>query len=148
MPDAAITTIAEAVTTLINGATLSQTVTAQRCYIPNYDIQTTPGLQIFVLATDQVIDIANGDRSSSADTYTLKLAIYKQLTRTDGQIVTADMDAMIYFVQQVSDLLKANDIEGTGGLIATRNKPLYDPAQLDKNGTFLSVLEADYLLFR
>jgi hypothetical protein len=150
MPDSAIVTVANAVTSLITGASFELTPTAvTRCYVPNFNIEDQPGLQVFVLTMTQVIDVTGGDRSASMDVYTVTIAIYQQVSRdTGGQIVSSEVDGLLYFVQQVIDLLKANDLEGGGGLIAVRNKPVFDPAQLDKNGTFMSVIEADYLLYR
>ena len=53
------------------------------------------------------------------------------------------------FVQEVIDALKASPSLGGGAtLVAVRNQPVFDPAQLDTNGTFVSVLQADYRLLR
>lgn len=142
---AVLTDIANAVVAEIQAATLSQTPTVERVYVPVYDRASVSGLRVYVLATGQTITDAN--RAADDFEATIKVAIYKDV----NPAVIAEVDAMVAFVQEVLDLFRSNihlTAYDSAALTDLANDPVYDPAQLDQHRVFVSVITLKYTLLR
>lgn len=143
--------IQEALTDLLNTASLSQEFTAARVYIPNYSISDSPGLLVFVLGLNSVVDMDAGMRDgTNVETHTITVAVYNQIPRINGQPKSSNVDAMMVLVQELTDFIKTTPqiLEDGTTLVGIRTSPVYDPALLDSQNTFCSVLQLDYRLLR
>jgi hypothetical protein len=146
--NALLVQIADAVAAMLNDpanqAGLSQTFTAQRARVPEYDTASDSALRVFVFGLTEGIDFQT--RGLFDHQYGVKVAIYKKID-TD-----ADSDAVDYLREQVCDLIKNNQRLTVGSDLAAlssiANDPVYDPAQLDKHKTFVSVISLTYRLPR
>lgn len=153
MSQAVITTITLAVETALTAAAagFSQTFVPVRTYDPVYDSKANLGLKVFVGSINEVIDLDAGTRGGlSQDLYTVQIGVFDQIARdpTTGALSITQLDADLWLLQQIKDYFKQNTAAGDGVLIAIRNAPVYDRAQLDKTGTFYSIISLDYRLLR
>ncbi len=143
---AVLTDIADAVVAELEGATLSQTPTVERVFVPSYDRAKVSGLRIYVVATGQAI--SDFTRGSDEFDYTVRLGIYKPVTLA---AMTTECDAMVAFVEEVIDLFRSNDrltSYADAALVGISNEPAYDPAQLDQHHVFVSLVTLTYRLVR
>jgi hypothetical protein len=149
---AVVTEITDAVVAEIEGATLYHSPTVQRVYLPLYDRAKATGLHVYVLGLAQTI--TDGDRSSDAHTYQIKVAVYKAVDTdpaSPGQVDVAEVDDLVSFTQEVIDLLRTNkrlSIYPDAVLVGISNDPLYDPGQLSEHHVFVSVMSLQYRLHR
>ena len=125
--------------------------TAQRVYLPNYDLADSPGLQLFILGLGQSIDVKNGTRGDTFDTYVVKIAVYRQIDRdsSNGQPTESQMDAMADLVEAIIDLIKSNKFinNNTAAWNVIENDLVYDPIMLDQKNTFMTVISIHYQCF-
>src|SRR5687767_7795061 len=108
---AVITDIAALVTTLLNGATLSQSFEAERVYVPSFDVATMgSSIKLFVLALDSSVNLDDGTREENPYRYGVTVAIYRQVSSdADGQTSVTAADAMMQFAEEVGDFLRTNE---------------------------------------
>ncbi|MGI4815800.1 MAG: hypothetical protein ACRYGG_21030 [Janthinobacterium lividum] len=149
---AVLVDIAEAVTDLLNGMTLSQEFSAVRCYVPNHKV-TDPSLKLYVVPADQSVDLEAGTRRVSQDTYTVFVGVYKQVARdVKGQVVVADVDRLFGFVQELIDAVKSFDVLPTYQECQLVGIDQYgrafDVKSLESLGTFAAIMALEYQLFR
>lgn len=150
----ALSTIAAAVKTALAGATLGQTFTVERHYVPpDYDTAATKELKLLVIGFEEELDIhgPNTTRAACDHVYGVKVAIVKRVTAPDvtKPEALAELDALSDVREAVIDLLKANRQMGNGLLDALKNSPAaYDPPTLDQKKTFVSVIGANYRMLR
>jgi hypothetical protein len=143
--------IADAVVVALNAApALSMSFTATKEQVIEYDIAKVAGaLKVFVFALGEVIDLSS--RTQLDHQYTIKTAIYKQLA-TDpatGKVDATEFAAVDQLREEVVDRLWANASQAAGAYaITVANEPVYDPVQLDKYKTFVSVVTLTYELPR
>lgn len=141
---AALTNIAEAVKDELEAATLSKTFACERAYMPIYDAKVA-GLKVYVLTLGQQVE--NTTRFADQFTYQVKVAIYQKAKPDD----VATLDGLVAFAEEVIDLLRSkkqltNYAEAS--LAGIGNEPVYDPAQLNENHVFQTVITLDYRLLR
>jgi hypothetical protein len=150
----ALSTIAAAVTTALEGATLGQTFTVQRCYVPpDYDTAATAALKLLVVGFEEDLDLhgPNTTRRQCDHVYGVKVAIVKRVAAGDvtAAAALAELDALDGVREAVIDRMKANRVMGDATLETLKNSPAaYDPATLDQKKTFVSVIAANYRMLR
>ena len=83
MMDSTIIQIANAVVTTLNGATLSQPVTAVRHYLPEFDLKEMAELHVSVVPAE--LDEEMADRTRDRAEYKIHVALQKRVTKQDPQ---------------------------------------------------------------
>jgi hypothetical protein len=137
--------IADAVVTAINGATLSQSVTAERFYVPVHDIED-PALHVTVVpaALDgKLLD----RRGKNLFTYLVDVAVQKVIgvgSMTNDQIKAA-CDPLMSFAEEIADLFDGKPL-GNSLVVCTnvKNVPIFAPDHLDEKRLFTSLLTLEF----
>ena len=133
--------IADAVTAALNAATLSQSFTAVRHYLPEFDLKEMETLHVSVVPAELDEEIA--DRTRDRAEYKIHVAIQKRVAKQDPPgLDTAAIDALMQLVEEIDDLIRHKRLAGyeEASWAKTENKPIYDPKHLKEHGQFTSLL--------
>ena len=143
MMPANIVAIADAITAELNGNAFSQPFTAQRQYLPIYDLKTMSGLKVSVVPKG--LSTSSLDRSRDNFDYQIDVGIQK---KTKNQIST--IDALMLLVEEIGDYFRAHPLASYPGarFINVENTPIYAQDHLETMMQFTSVLTLTYRLVR
>jgi hypothetical protein len=133
--------IADAVTAALNAATLSQSFTAVRHYLPEFDLKEMETLHVSVVPAE--LDEEMADRTRDRAEYKIHVAVQKRVAKQDPPgIDTAAIDALMQLVEEIDDLFRHKRLAGyeQAHWAKTENKPIYDPKHLKEHGQFTSLL--------
>ena len=140
MPSATIQ-IADAVPAALNAATLSQSFTAVRHYLPEFDLKEMETLHVSVVPAE--LDEETADRTRDRAEYKIHVAVQKRVAKQDPPgLDTAAIDALMQLVEEIDDLFRHKRLAGyeQAHWAKTENKPIYDPKHLKEHGQFTSLL--------
>jgi hypothetical protein len=146
---AVITQIADAVVAALNGATLSQPVTANRYYLPEFDLKDMDTLHVSVVPAELEEEIA--DRARDRAEYKIHVAVQKRVSKNDPPgLDQAAIDGLTTLVQDIDDLFRHKPLAGftQASWAKTENKPIYDPKHLKDSGQFTSLLVFTFRVMR
>ena len=141
--------IADAVTAVLNGATLSQSFTAVRHYLPEFDLKEMDVLHVSVVPAELDEEIA--DRSRDRAEYKIHIAVQKRVAKQEPPgLDTAAIDGLMRLVEEIDDLFRHKPLAGyeSAHWVKTENKPIYDPKHLKERGQFTSLLALTYRVAR
>ena len=143
MMPANIVAIADAITAELNGNAFNQPFTAQRQYLPIYDLKTMSELKVSVVPKG--LSASSLDRSRDNFDYQIDVGIQK---KTKNEMAT--IDAMMLLVEEISDYLRANPLASypNARFISVENNQIYAPDHLETMMQFTSVLTLTYRLWR
>ncbi len=133
--------IADAVVEALNGATLSQPVTARRHYLPEFELTEMDVLHVSVVPAELDEEIA--DRMRDRTEYKIHVAVQKRVGRQDPPgIDTEAIDELMQLVEEIDEVFRHKPLAGfeQAHWIKTENKPIYDPKHLKEHGQFTSLL--------
>ena len=133
--------IADAVTAALNAAALSQSFTAVRHYLPEFDLKEMETLHVSVVPAE--LDEETADRTRDRAEYKIHVAVQKRVAKQDPPgIDTAAIDALMQLVEEIDDLFRHKRLAGyeQAHWAKTENKPIYDPKHLKEHGQFTSLL--------
>jgi hypothetical protein len=138
-----IVAIADAITAELNGNSFSQPFTAQRLYLPIYDLKTMSDLKVSVVPKG--LSTSSLDRTRDNFDYQIDVGIQKKTKNEIGTI-----DALILLVEQISDYFRANPLASYPGarFISVENSQIYAPDHLETMMQFTSVVTLTYRLWR
>lgn len=151
-----LTTIADAVVTLLNAAAgeeaaLGEVFTAERVYLPEYDSAAAAGLAVQVFGTTIATNKQAGTRADAEQTYTVRVAVYERVDQDDDD----RCDELQDLVEKIHDLLRESAARNitVGSDQASLVDPTsidvpYDPAHLQTHSTFASLVTLNYRLLR
>lgn len=131
--------IANAVVAQLNAATFSQTVTAVFRYSPDYD-KVSDGLSVQVFGLTQTLGLIT--RSDYQNIFGINVAITSPVTNDDASVAAMDL-----FREEVLAVLAQNRRLTTysgASLVEVANEVVYDPARLEKELTYLSIMSLKY----
>jgi hypothetical protein len=135
--------IADAVVAELNAASLSQSFTATREYVPSFVPSEQSGTVIYVIPGE--IAQIRESRDSYQEEVAIGIGIYKTVSVVDKSTV----DAMVTFTEQVADLFRLSGLQGYAGATVVEVKnSLYEPSALDQHKTYASLITLVYRLFR
>ncbi len=141
--------IADAMVAVLNGATLSQPLTAKRYYLPEFELKEMDTLHVSVVPAELDEEIA--DRSRDRSEYKIHVAVQKRVAKQGSPGIDSDaIDELMALVQEIDDLLRHKPLAGyeQAHWMKTENKPIYDPKQLKENGLFVSLLAFTFHVVR
>lgn len=139
---AAIVDIADAVVAALNGASLSQSFTAERSYVPVHELRDLSDLKVSVVMAGVAGTLL--DRSGRQD-YENTIDVGVQKSIGSGAMTTADIraacDPLMTFCQEIADLFLSAPI-GVAGVSCTAAdfRPIYAPMHIDEKRVFTSVI--------
>lgn len=150
---AVILQIADAVVVALGAATLSQTFTAERSYVPVRELEEMGGtLFVTVVPTGLTAQLLNRQGQHLFD-YVIDIGIQKRIgtgTMTEAEIRAA-CDPLMLFAEEVAELLGGKTLPiGSGKAVAigVANQPIFVPAMLDEMKVFTSVVTLTFRLGR
>lgn len=149
-----LSTIAAAVASALQGATLGQSFTAERCYYPpDYSTAATKTLKVLVLGFDEDVDLygENATRSTCDHLHGVRAVILKRINAGDVTSPAAlpELDEISDFRAAVIAFFKANRLMGGAQLSALKNAPAaYDPPTLGEKNVFVSMILLTYRMQR
>lgn len=138
-----IVAIADAVTAELNGNSFSQPFTAQRLYLPVFDLQSMSELKVTVVPKG--ITTSSLDRSRDNFDYQIDVAVQK---KTPNEIEV--IDSLMLLVEEIGDHFRSNPLASYPGARCTsvENTPVYAPDHLLELRQFTSVLTLTFRLWR
>jgi hypothetical protein len=141
--------IADAVVAVLNAATLSQTFTAARYYLPEFELNEMDTLHVSVVPAELDEEIA--DRSRDRAEYKIHVAVQKRVTKQEPPGLDAEaIDGLMTLVEEIGDLFRHKPLAGfeQAHWVKTENKPIYDPKHLKEHGQFTSLLALTFRVVR
>jgi hypothetical protein len=142
MAEAVIVQIAEAVKDSLAGATLSQTFTPLRLYVPTYDLTQIADLKVSVMALADQMEVKSRDRHQ--EDHQVQVGVQKRVDATS----VAAVDDLMQLVQEMADHLKDAGPMAGATWMESSNEPKYNPVHLTEHGVFTSVITATYRIIR
>jgi hypothetical protein len=149
METALVIQIADAVVAALNGAHLSQPVSAQRYFLPEFDLKDMDTLHVSVVPAELDEEIA--DRARDRAEYKIHVAVQKRVAKNDPPgLDQAAIDGLMTLVQDIDDLFRHKPLAGfTQACWAkTENKPIFDPKHLKEDSLFTSLLVLTFRVMR
>lgn len=139
---ARVADLADAVVALLNGnAAWSQGFTAERGYLPRFELSQLSELRVVVVPKSDAE--AMESRSTVRRTIAVDVGVIKQLSTEEN----ADMDAMMLLTDQIKDYVRGQRFSSLNAMWSeTTNDPVYDPTHLRDNRTFFAVITFNFLL--
>lgn len=140
---ASIVAIADAVTAELNGNSFSQPFTAQRLYLPVFDLQSMSNLKVTVIPRG--LSSTSLDRSRDSFDYQIDVAVQK---KTPNEIEAIDL--LMLLVEEIGDYFRSNPLLSYPGArcMNVENTPVYAPDHLQELRQFTSVLTLTFRLWR
>lgn len=141
---AVITDIANAVIAALNAGTFSQTFTAERQYLPIFELEDVKGLRVTVVPKGVAIQSAG--RNNNQHDVDIDVAVQKKLTKTDD----TEIDPLMTLVEELADHFRLKRLTTYPNAIwtKTQNEPVYAQEHLDQFRTFTSVLTLTFRVIR
>jgi hypothetical protein len=126
--------------------------TVERVFVPLY-AETENDLKLFVVGLAETPDLTTRTRATIEHRYTIQVAILKRVDAGDrtGTEPVDELDELSDFREQVIDLLKsAKTLTAMpdAHLWDLSNPVAYEPAKLETEGVFTSVITLVYMLQR
>ncbi len=146
---AVVVQIADAVVAALNGATLSQPVTAERYYLPEFDLKDMDTLHVSVVPAELDEEVA--DRAHDRAEYKIHVAVQQRVTTQDPPgLDQAAIDGLMQLAQDIDDLFRHKTLAGyaSAAWTKTENKPIFDPKQLKDSSLFTSLLVLTFRVTR
>lgn len=142
MPNARIIAAADALANALAAAELSQSFTAARVYVPEYEKKDLGEIKIALVpkgeATTQSVS-----RLRVEDLHQIDVGIHRLAAADD----LGALDALMLFVDEVADFIRNNGPYGTAVWLSTESPMIYDQAKLTDEGIFLSVKTFNFRLY-
>ena len=129
--------IADAVVTELNAATLSQPFTAQRFYLPVFDLGEMKDLHVSVVPKGVTVQPAG--RTLLQHDYSIDVAVQKKAAPDD----TSTIDGLMVLVEEIAAFFKLRSltgIPGPGAWVKTEHAPVYSPEHMEQYRQFTSVI--------
>jgi hypothetical protein len=141
---AVITDIADALVAELNTATLSQPVTAERHYLPRFDLPEMQTLHVTVVPKGVVL--ASGDRSRGQGDYSIDVAVQRKFTTGDN----AELDALTNLTEEITNHFRGRRLASypDAAWLKTEQTVLYAQEHLAELRQFTSVLTFTYRVLR
>ncbi len=141
---AVITDIADAVVAELNAATFSQPVTAERHYLPQFDLQEMQTLHITVVP--KTVVLATSDRARGQGDYSIDVAVQRKFETGDN----AELDVLTGLTEEIADHFRRKRLASYPDVawLKTEQTVLYAPEHINELRQFTSVLTLTYRLLR
>jgi hypothetical protein len=141
---AEIVLVAEAVKEALNAASFSQPLTAERKYLPLFDLTDMKDLHVTVVPRG--VTVSSLGRNRNQYDYQVDVAVQKKLA-DEGP---ADVDPLMSLVEEIADHFKLKRLAGYPEAVWTRteNTPVYDPEHMNEMRQFTSVVTLTFRVGR
>jgi len=138
-----IVQIADAVAGELNGGTFGQPFTAERNYLPLYDLKELKSLRVTVVPTGTAIE-SKARRTAQHDVE-IDVAVQQKLVKTDN----ATIDPLMSLTEEIADHFRFKRLAPPDAVwIKTENEPVYAQEHLDQYRVFTSLLTLTFRVLR
>jgi len=143
---AVVLDIADAVVTALNAASLSQSFTAERAYVPIHELQDLADLKVSVVARS--LSLVWLSRRDDDFSYIIDIGIQKSIGiggMSNAEIIVAS-DPFMLLAEEILDLFRGKPLGNDDQLqcMAAENVPIYAPLHLDEKRVFTSVVSLTF----
>jgi hypothetical protein len=140
MPMATTADLAEAVVASLNAGVFSRPFTAERAYLPIFDLGQMVDLHVTVVAAGRTVQPASRDLLQVD--HRIEIAVQQKLTG-EG---TSQCDPLLALVEEIADHLRSSHLPGQSeaAWVGTEHAPLVAPEHLNELRQFTSVLAVTY----
>ena len=141
---AVITDIAEAVVAQLNAGTFSLAFTAERAFLPVFELSDLKDLRVTVVPKS--VRITPGGRSHNQHDCAIDVAVQKKLDAADN----VEIDPLMTLVDEIADFFRLRRLESYPGAIwlRTENEPVYSQEHLDQLRQFTGLLTFTFRVMR
>lgn len=150
MADAFVIQLADAVKDLLNAATLSLSFTAERAYVPVFDLTALAAIKVTVVPRE--LSMATLSRRDDDFTYVIDVAVMKSIGR--GDMTTTDVNAacdpLMKLTEEIGDLFRddASAESLPARFVGFTNAPIFDWRKLDEERVFAALISPSFKLVR
>lgn len=129
-----IITIADAIVDALNAHAFSMSFTAERAYLPTYDLPKAETLKVTVVPKSDQGQLDS--RSQSRHDYSIDIGIQKKPSAIDN----TNLDPLMTLVQEIADYFLFGKAPGGATLVAPEIRILYFPEHLQQLRQFTAVV--------
>lgn len=135
--------VADAVAARIGAASLSQTVTAVRAYVPVYDLESMDALHVTVVPRG--LEMTAQSRGSDSFAYHVDVAVQRRVPDRTPETI----DPLMLLTEEIVDLFRGRNLDDpAAACTAAANEPIYDPSHLDEMTLFTAVVRLSFTMTR
>lgn len=142
-PKSTVIQIAECVVAEINAGTFSKpNITAQRLYVPDFDLEDMKELKVSVVPRE--VEYLPLDRVSNKYHATIDVAVQKKFSKGD----TKEIDPLVYLVEEIADYFRLKRLDSfvAARCIRVENAVLYSTEHWTQLNQFTSLLTLTFEL--
>ena len=134
--------IADSVTAQLNVASLSKSFTAERLYVPNFELEDMKELRVSVVPRD--VELGPLDREQNRVHARIDVAVQKKFSTGNN----SEIDPLVAFVEEVADLfrLKRLDSFHAARCVKVEHSVLYSTEHWEQLRQFTSLLTLTFEL--
>ena len=139
-----IVDVAEALVVELNAGSFSQSLSAQRHYVPSFELPDMADLHVSVVPKGMAI--ANSDRTRNSHDVQIDVAVQKKFEAGDA----AEIDPLMDLVEEIADFFRLRRLSSypNAHWIKTEHKPIYAQEHWDELRQFTSVLTFTFRVVR
>ncbi|MBI5725019.1 MAG: hypothetical protein HZA50_13745 [Planctomycetes bacterium] len=142
-----IVDIADAVVSELNAGAFSQTFTAQRAWLPRFDLVDLKDLHVTVVPKG--VSVQPAGRKVCQYEYSVDAGVQKKLTINNG-MEKAEIDALIVLVEEIAGFFRQRRLSAypDAAWVKTEYSHLYVVEHLSQLSQFTSVLTLTFRVFQ
>jgi hypothetical protein len=135
---------ADAVVAALNAATFSQPVTAERSYLPQFELSEMDELHVTVVP--KAVEIVAVARDMAAHDYKIDVAVQKRFQNGDA----AELDPLLHLVEEVAEHFRFKRLDGHPAAVwvKTEHPAIYAPEHMENFRQFTSVVTLTFRVAR
>lgn len=138
-----IVDIADAVVAELNEHSFSLDFTAERAYLPRYELEEMETLRVTVVPSS--VQITTVSRAGEQYDYGIDMGVQKRRTTTDD----AELDGLMDLVEEIADHFTGLTLaDPAAACVEVVNNPIYAPEHLDEMRQYTSVLTLVFRMWR
>ena len=143
MPPSTLTTLTDAVVDVLNTLEFSQAFTAERDYLPRFDLAEMKELRVTVVPKRVVSQAA--DRSRTQFDYDIDVGIQKKLQSLDN----SEIDELVALAEEIADQFRQQRLSAFPSAICLKAEvePVFAQEHLDQLRQFTSVVTLSFRLW-
>jgi len=126
--------IAEAVVAELNAATFSQEFTAERAYMPRFELPEMAELHVTVVPKGVAVEVQ--DRSRARQEVQIDVGVQKKLQTAEN----AEIDALMDLAEEIAEHFRAKRQVGNALWVRTEHAPVYSTEHLEQLRQFTGVV--------
>ena len=144
MPESTFSILADSLVASLNAREFSQPLTAQRGYLPKFDLQEMQELHATVVPKQVVSQFA--DRGRSQFEYDIDVGVQKKLQSLEAE----EIDPLVALSEEIADQFRGKRLESYPEAICSKATiaPVYAQDHLDQLRQFTSVVTLTYRVWR